>query len=196
MRKSAYSCGHKRVIVIRGIMRGANDNAEHTGSGPFTASARGLVLPILVVTALYGLPLMALLVSGWGDGALARLCILALSLSLPFLIAYAVLRRATARIDVMPHTLLLHPGFPRTGQYVVPYSVIRGVRVRRGLGGRLARSATLVVDLAGGTPFAVSDLADAEAARAAILDRLEQRRPAPSIEIPAESAEIPRIRAG
>lgn len=177
-------------------MRGANDNAEHTGSGSFTASARSLVLPILIVTALYGLPLMALLVAGRGDGALARLCILALCLSLPFLIAYAVLRRATARIDVMPHTLLLHPGFPRTGQYVVPYSVIRGIRVRRRLGGKLAGSSTLVVDLAGGTPFAVADLADADAARAAILDRLEQRKPLPPVEIPVESAEIPRILAG
>lgn len=196
MRKSAYSCGHKRVIVIRGIMRGANDNAESAGSGPFMASARGLTLPIVAIGLLYGLPLVGLLVAGQGEGALARLCILALCLSLPFLIAYAVLRRVTARIDVMPHTLLLHPGFPRTGQFVVPYSVIRGIRVRRGLGGRLSGASTLVVDLAGGAPFVVADLADADAARIAILARLEQRKLAPVIEIPPESVEIPRILVG
>lgn len=177
-------------------MRGANDNAETAGDGPFTASARGLVLPVIVVGGLYGLPLAVLLIAGQGDGALARLCILALCLSLPFLIAYAILRRVTARVDVMPHTLLLHPGFPRTGQFVVPYSVIRGIRVRRGLGGRLSGTSTLVVDLAGGTPFDVADLADAEAARAAILARLELRKPAPAAEIAAELPEIPRILMG
>jgi len=177
-------------------MRGANDNAETAGDGPFTASARGLALPVLMVGWLYGLPLAGLLIAGQGDGALARLCILALCLSLPFLIAYAVLRRATARVDVMPHTLLLHPGFPRTGQFVVPYSVIRGIRVRRGIGGRLSGTSTLVIDLAGGAPLEIADLADAEGARAAILARLEQRKPAPMAEIPAELPEIPRILTG
>ena len=177
-------------------MRGANDNAETAGGGPFTASSRGLALPVIVVAALYGLPLAGLLAAGQGDGALARLCILALCLSVPFLIAYAVLRRVTARVDVMPHTLLLHPGFPRTGQFVVPYSVIRGVRIRRGLGGRLSGTSTLVVDLAGGSPFEVADLAEADAARASILSRLELRKPAPRAEIPTELPEIPRILIG
>ena len=177
-------------------MRGANDNAESDGGGPFRPSARALALPVVAVAALYGLPLAGLLIAGQGGGAVARLCVLALSLSMPFLIAYAVLRRATARIDVMPHTLLLRPGFPRTGHHVVPYSVIRAVRIRRGLRGRLAGSATLVVELAGGTLVEVADLADAEAARAEILARLDPRKPASAGESAADLPENPRMRTG
>jgi len=153
-------------------MLGANDNAGLGGAGPYRASTRALLIPTLVVALLYGLPLAGLVASGAGDGAVARLCIVALSVMLPFLIAHAVLRRVTARVDAMPHALVLRPGFPSMREHVVPYPAIRSVSVRRGLGGRLARSATLSVELAGGARRTVADLADATAARDAIMERM------------------------
>lgn len=175
-------------------MRGENDNAAASGTGPFRASVRSLFVPAAVFALLYGLPLAGLLIAGKGDGALARLAIVTLSAGLPFLIAYAVLRRVTARVDVMPHALLLHPGFPSVRQNAVPYRSIRSVSVRKGLGGRLSGSATLVVELAGGARRAVADLADAEAARAAVLARIaidaQAREQGEWPEIPAESQRL------
>jgi membrane protein YdbS with pleckstrin-like domain len=153
-------------------MRGENDNAASGGTGPFRASALSLLVPATVFAAFYGLVAAGLFLTGKGEGALARLAIVALSAGLPFLIAYAVLRRATARVDVMPHALLLQPGFPSVRQHAVPYRSIRSVSVRTGIGGRLSGSATLVVELAGGSRRAVADLADAEAARGAVLARI------------------------
>lgn len=177
-------------------MRGANDNADDAGGGPFLASARALLLPVAVAALAYGLPLAGLMAAGKGDGAVARLCMAALGLALPFLVAHAVLRRATVRVDVLPHALIVHPGFPSMRQHVVPYPAVRSVEVLRGLGGRLSGTATLVVTLAGGRRLSAVGLADAEAARDSVLARLAPPEPAEAPDTAAENREIGRFLAG
>jgi membrane protein YdbS with pleckstrin-like domain len=177
------------LIVIRGIMRAQNDNAD-TGGGHFAPSALALFLPAAVIIGGYGLLLALLAVAGKADGAIARLCMIVLALAAPFLVAHAVLRRITTRVDVFSHAVHLQPGFPSNQRHVVPYALIRAVRVRRGPGGRLAGSGTLSIELTNGGRIAACDLAAPELARQAI----EARRSSPkTADLPAQPAEMPEI---
>jgi membrane protein YdbS with pleckstrin-like domain len=177
-------------------MRGANDNADTDGGGPFRASATALFVPVLATAVFFGLPLVWLMSTGNGEGSIGRLCMVALGLGLPFQIAYAILRRATVRVDTPPHGLIVHPGFPSTRQHEIPYGAIEAVEVRRGLGGSLGGSSTLVVTLVGGHKVAAADLADGEAVRVAIAARVG--RPERTVEPPlaGPKIEIARILAG
>jgi membrane protein YdbS with pleckstrin-like domain len=177
------------LIVIRGIMRAQNDNAEF-GGGPFAPSIAALFMPAAVIAAGYGTLLATLILFDMGDGAVARLCIVVLALAAPFLIAHAALRWVTTRLDIFSHAVHLQPGFPKNEQYVVPYALIRSVRVRRGLGGWLSGSGTVSIELTNGARIAACDLAEPERARDAILSRLHPPKPA---ELPAEELEKPEI---
>ena len=170
-------------------MRAQNDNAE-IGGGPFAPSTTALFLPAALIVAGYGTFLTALILLGMGDSAIARLCMVVLALAAPFLIAYAVLRRVTTRLDIFSHAVHLQPGFPKNEQYVVPYALIRSVRVRRGLGGWLSRSGTVSIELTNGAPIAACDLAEPERARDAILSRLHPPKP---VELPATELQKPEI---
>lgn len=168
-------------------MRAQNDNAE-TGGGPFAPSTIALLLPAALIIAGYGILLATLVFLDMGNSAVARLCIVILALAAPFLVAYAVLRRVSTRLDVFSHAVHLQPGFPKAGQYVVPYALIRSVRVRRGIGGWLAGSGTVFIELTNGARIAASDLAAPESARDAILSRLHPAKP---VELSAEEPEKP-----
>lgn len=176
-------------------MRAENDNTDEPGGGRFLPSTLSLFLPVIVIAAGYCLLLAVLGLAGRADGAIARLSMMVLTLIVPFLVAHAVLRRATARLLVLPHAVHLHPGFPRSERYEIPYGLIRAMRVRRGFGGRIARSGTLVMELASGQRVAACDLADPDAAMAAIAARLrpsasarEAGDPIPPLEKPLVSA--------
>jgi len=170
-------------------MRAQNDNAE-IGGGPFAPSARALFLPVALIVAGYGIGLAALIFLDMGNGATARLCMVVLALAIPFLIAHAVLRRLTTRLDVFSHAVHLQPGFPSNRHHVVPYALIRSVRVRRGLGGLLAGSGTVSIELTNGARLAACDLAAPERARQAIEARMA---PSKAVELPAEEAETAEI---
>ncbi|MDP3896116.1 MAG: PH domain-containing protein, partial [Mesorhizobium sp.] len=143
-------------------MRAENDNGDDAGGGRFQPSRVSLFLPVAVILVGYSLVLLTLAVAGRSDGAIARLCIVVLTLIVPFLIAHAVLRLVTMRLLVLRHTLHLHPGFPRSERYEIPYGLIESMRIRRGIGGRIAGSGTLVLTLADGQKVAACDLADPE----------------------------------
>jgi len=151
-----------------GRMRGDNDNPDVGAGGAFLPSTRAVFLPAILIVGGYAAAFAWLWLQGRGDGALARLCLLVLAVGGPFLLAHAVLRRFTVRIDVMPHAVYAHTGFPRKAPDEIPYALIRRLTLRRGPVGRLTGSGTLVFEIAGGTAIVVADLARPDQALRAI----------------------------
>ncbi|RST88057.1 PH domain-containing protein [Aquibium carbonis] len=148
-------------------MRGDNDNPDVGSGGPFLPCAAALFLPMVLITAGYAATLLTLWYVGLGDGTLARLCILVLALAVPFLAAHALLRRFTIRIDVFPHAVYVHTGFPRRAPIEIPYALIGRLTLERGPVGRLTGSGTLVFEVAGGMRIEAADIArPSEALRA------------------------------
>jgi membrane protein YdbS with pleckstrin-like domain len=140
-------------------MRGDNDNPDVGAGGPFLPSAIALFLPMILIVGGYTATFLALWLFGLGDGTLARLCLLVLALGGPFMAAHAVLRRFTIRIDVMPHAVYVHTGFPRKAPVEIPYALIGRLTLKRGPIGRLTGSGTLIFDVAGGTRIETADIA-------------------------------------
>lgn len=140
-------------------MRGDNDNPDVGAGGSFLPSGRAIFLPTIVIVAGYAAVLLSLWLLGRGEGALARLCLVVLAVGGPFLAAHAVLRRFTIRVDVMPHAVYVHSGFPRSAPDEIPYLLIRRLTLTRGPVDRLAGSGTLVFEIAGGTRIAAAHLA-------------------------------------
>jgi hypothetical protein len=101
-------------------MRGDNDNPDVGGGGTFVPSTVAVFLPSAVIVGGYLAAWTGLWIAGRGDGALARLCLLVLSLGGPFLVAHALLRRFTARVEVLPQAVMVHAGFPRSEPVAVP----------------------------------------------------------------------------
>ena len=175
-------------------MRGLNDNTDLAGGRLFAPSIGPLLVPALIVLLAYGAGLLGLILAGQGDSALARLFIVTLA-TIPFLVAYAVLRRVTARLGVLPHGIHIEPGFPKGGAAEVPYSLIRALEVKRGFGGRMAGSGTLVVRMANGQSVAVADLASPEAAANAIRAEMAARAAAVQGGEEPENAQFRRVSA-
>lgn len=147
-------------------MLGENDNL---GTGAtFTPSRPALFLPVAVVAAGYAALLFFLLVTGKSGSGIGRLSVIVLSVGVPLLFAHAVLRYFTIRLQPQAHMLFLQTGFPRTEPLEIPYPLIRDIRIRRGLAGRLTGSGTLVFRLVSGQPLAVCDLQNPDAAKAEI----------------------------
>jgi membrane protein YdbS with pleckstrin-like domain len=152
---SCVTAGAKRIRR----MRGDNDNPDVGAGGPFLPSTRAIFLPAILILSGYAFAFAALWWLGRGDGALARLCLLVLAVGGPFLLAHGVLRRFTVRLDVMPHAVYAHGGFPRKAPDEIPYALIRRLTLRQGPVGRLTGSGTLVFEIAGGTTITIADLA-------------------------------------
>lgn len=140
-------------------MRGDNDNPDVGAGGSFVPSARAVFLPSLVIIVGYAVAFLSLWLLGQGEGTLARLCLLVLTVGGPFLLAHAVLRRFTIRVDVMPHAVYVHTGFPRGSPYEIPYALIRRLTLKQGPLGRLTGSGTLEFEIAGSTRISAADLA-------------------------------------
>ena len=149
-------------------MRGDNDNPDVGAGGSFLPSGRAIFLPTILIVCGYATIFLALWLLGRGEGALARLCLLVLAVGGPFLVAHGMLRRFTIRIDVMPHAVYVHSGFPRSAPAEIPYALIRRMTLTRGPIGRLTGSGTLVFEIAGGTRIAVADLSRPDEAFRAI----------------------------
>ena len=140
-------------------MRGDNDNPDVGAGGSFLPSARAIFLPTIVIVVGYAGALLSLWLLGRGESNLARLCLLVLAFGGPFLAAQAVLRCFTIRVDVMPHAVYVHTGFPRKAPVEIPYALIRRLTLDRGPVGRLTGSGTLVVEVVGGARIEVVDIA-------------------------------------
>ncbi len=147
------------------------DEAEFesaAGERVFTARWQ-LFLPTAAILLLYSVALAFLHWSGRGQGDLARLVLVVLTVGTPLVAAHAFLRFETIRLQVLDETVRFHPGWPRRQAGEMPLSAITAVRIRRGLSGRLFGGGTLVLKLAGGQAVAIPDLADPHGARVAIV---------------------------
>lgn len=152
-------------------MRGDNDNPA-VGGEVFRPSLVALLLPVAVIAAGYIALFLWLYFSDRSAGAIARLCLVVLSLGVPFLVAHAVLRAATIRIQLLPHAILAHTGFPRGRAHEIPYGMVRRLAVRRGLAGRTLGGGTLTILLPDGVELAIPDLRDPDAAALAIEEKI------------------------
>ena len=152
------------------VADGTNDNRSPGGILRLRASPWALLLPTAVITAGYGLLLLILSWRGLGDSAVARLCMVVLGFAVPFIAAHAVLRLITVEVRPMGHALVVRRGFPQAGAVEVPWDDISRVSVRRGPGGRLTGSGTLVIARTDGRRIAVADI-DAPLAAAAHVRR-------------------------
>lgn len=155
-------------------MRGENDNLDVGAGGPFLPSAISVLLPAGVIIVCYGMTYLALALAGRAEGMLAGFCLIVVALGGPFLISHALLRRFTARIDVMAHAVFVHTGFPRREPFEIPYALIRRLTMSRGPVDRLTGSGTLAFELATGQTICVSDIARPGQAIAAVRCRIEE----------------------
>jgi membrane protein YdbS with pleckstrin-like domain len=174
-------------------MRGENDNPDLDAGGTFVPSTFAVFLPTIIILSGYLAALVGLWLAGRGDGALARLCLLVLVLGGPILVAHALLRRFTARIAVLPLTVTVHAGFPRSEPFTVPYALIRRVTVAHGPVGRLTGSGTLIFEVAGAGRIVVPDIARPSEALAAIgrlIDALAQETRPPRDRQPVDPRAI------
>lgn len=151
---------------------GINDNVPVGKGRSYGASALALHLPVVVILAGYAAFYAVLAATGRGDGALAELCLFVIGIGVPFLFAHAALRQVTIRLQPMRHALFVHRGFPAASPREIPWSAVRGVRVRRGFAGLFSRAGTVVIDLADGGTAAVADLARPDAACADIASMI------------------------
>jgi len=146
---------------------------EGHGHCVWKASALALFLPGLVVAAGYGAFLLALVLSGKGEGALARVCLLVLVIVVPLLLAHAGLRLSTTQLTLHPARLEAHPGFPARDPEVISYAAVTGLSLRRGLSGWITGAGSLVIERGAGVPVIVSGLSSPDAALASLTARRE-----------------------
>ena len=154
-------------------MRGDIDNPGGEAGGSFLPSSRAIFLPSSLIIGGYAAAFLTLWMLGHGQDMLARLCLLVLALGGPFLAAQAVLRRYTIRVDVRPHAVYVHSGFPRRAPHEIPYAQIRRLALTRDPVGRLTGSGTLVFEILDGTRVTVADLARPDAALRAVGRRID-----------------------
>lgn len=148
---------------------GINDNIPVGDGRVFRASAEALFVPVAAVLAAYVVACLALVLAGHGEGVLIRFLLVSAGVATPFLLAQAVLRHVTIRVQPTRHALNIHTGFPSARTEALAWNEIREVTVRRPPLGFPADAGTLRITLAGGRRVAVADLAGADAAKEAIL---------------------------
>ncbi len=127
-----------------------------------------IFLPTLAIAAICGGALFFLYEEGRLGGALARLFLIVLTVGVPILAAHAFLRYQTIRLQVVPHGIRYHPGWPKDLPVELPFELIERVRAKHGLIGYLAGTGTLVIDLTTGGRIAIADLARPGPARSDI----------------------------
>ena len=138
--------------------------ARNTGVPLFTAHWH-IFMPTLVIAVLYSAAWVFLAAMGKSDSGLARLFIVVMAIGVPLLAAHAFLRFQTIRLQVSDGHVFCHPGWPKELPIDVPLGVIRDVKVRRGLSGRLFGGGTVVLDLVTEGTVVVADLSEPERAK-------------------------------
>lgn len=132
------------------------------------ASALAVFLPSLVVASGYGALLLALVLGGRGDGALARICLMVVVIVVPLLLAYAGLRLSTTRLTLHAAHLEAHPGFPARDPVMISYPTVSGLSLRRGLSGWITGAGSLVIERGNGVPVTIPGLSNPDAALAGL----------------------------
>lgn len=150
---------------------------EAARNGVWRASPLALFLPALVVATGYGALLVALVLLGRGEGPLARICVLVITIVVPLLLAYAGLRFSTTRMTLRPAHLEVHPGFPARDPVLIAYPAITRVALRRGLSGWITGAGSLVIERDDGAPVIVSGLSGPDAALSELAAHRDAVRP-------------------
>lgn len=162
-----------------GQLRGENDNPDRGESATFAASRMSLALPVIVIALGYALLVGYLAVSARAEPRIGQVAVILLSVGVPFVLAYAVLRALTVRVQLLSHAVIIHSGFPRAGSTEIPYGLVIGTIVRRGLFERLAGAGTVTFELTDGTNLTVTDIAEPHRLAAELrihVDRAEASR--------------------
>ena len=154
-------------------MHGENDNVALCPEGKSLPSKATLFLPVAVVTVGYAVLLAWLWLGGNLGSNIARLCVIVLAVGVPILIVHAVLRYFTIAIHPHAHAMFIHPGFPRSEPFEIPYPLVRQINIRRGIAGRLLNSGTLIFHLQTGQKIAVCDLQNPDKVRDAIENLID-----------------------
>ncbi len=141
--------------------------AKNSGVPLFTAHWH-IFVPTMIIAVLYSVAWLVLASVGKSDSGLARLFIVVMAIGVPLLAAHAFLRYQTIRLQVSDGHAFCHPGWPKDLPIDVPLAVIRQVKVRRGLSGRLFGGGTVILDLVTEGNVIVTDLAEPDKAKAII----------------------------
>lgn len=147
------------------MQSGVNDNIPVGDGRVFRASTAALFVPVAAVLAVYASLYVVIVLTGHENGAVARLCLVTGGLAVPFLLAQAVLRWVTIRVQPTGNALYLHRGFPSPDMQAIAWSDIRAISIRRPPLGFPRAAGTLRIELADGRTVAVADLEDAAIAR-------------------------------
>ncbi|MGB6118604.1 MAG: hypothetical protein WBF87_10310, partial [Mesorhizobium sp.] len=97
-----------------------NDNTGLAGGRLFKPSMVALFVPAAVFALIYLVALAGLVLAGQWNSPVAALLFVSLSAT-PLMVAYAILRRVTTQVAVLPHAIHVEPGFPRGDSLEVPY---------------------------------------------------------------------------
>ena len=141
--------------------------AQNSGVPLFVAHWH-IFVPTVVIAILYSAAWMFLAMTGKSDTGLARLFIVVMAVGVPFLAAHAFLRFQTIRLQVSDGHAYCHPGWPKELPIDVPLSVIKEVKVRRGLSGYLFGGGTLILDLVTEGSVVVADISEPDLAKKVI----------------------------
>ncbi|MEM7216578.1 MAG: PH domain-containing protein [Pseudomonadota bacterium] len=141
--------------------------ARTSGVPLFTAHWH-IFIPTLVIAILYSVAWITLATLGKADSGLARLFIVVMAVGVPLLAVHAFLRYQTIRLQVSDGHVFCHPGWPKELPIDVPVSVIREIKVKRGLAGRVFGGGTIILSLVTEGDVVVADLAQPELARQTI----------------------------
>ncbi|MEM9278099.1 MAG: PH domain-containing protein [Pseudomonadota bacterium] len=145
------------------------ERAEAQDSGvPLFVAHWHIFAPTIAIGILYSAAWGFLAMLGKADSGLARLFIAVMAVGVPLLAAHAFLRYQTIRLQVSEGHAFCHPGWPKELPVDVPLSVIKQVKVRRGLFGRLFGGGTLIIDLVTEGSVVVADLAEPDLAKETI----------------------------
>lgn len=94
-------------------------------------------------------------------------------IGVPVLLAHAGLRLSTTRLTLRGANLEAHPGFPSRDPEIIAYSAISGLKLRRGLTGRLTGAGSLVITRETEAPLVIAGLVDPDQAVEEIARRKE-----------------------
>jgi membrane protein YdbS with pleckstrin-like domain len=103
---------------------------------------------------------------------LGRLFIIVMSVFVPLLAAHAFLRFQTIRLQINPHGVVCHPGWPKDLPIEVPFAMIEDVAIKRGISGRMLGGGSLILTLPSERKLVISDLSKPEEAKKLISEAI------------------------
>lgn len=147
--------------------------AERTAPVEVVAQVHASVFaPAVVVAVLYGGAWLAFAAQGRSGEDFARLLLLICAIGTPLLLAHALMRFRSARIELGPGAVTVSRGWPHGPARAIPIGDVVSVRVRRSVLGRLFGTGSLELRLRDGEDLAVGDLGQPERIADALSDRL------------------------